>query len=190
MPRRTCPSCLSQVSIQITKCPYCGATVPAEAVTGPSPAIPPASRPSAGGPQARAAVGSATPDRAVDIKAVLLGLGVIVIGTVVGGVVIGLLYSPVIPIDGSAPDSSGLGPYIASLVLGLGLTIYGAYLAARRAGFRELVHAGIVGMVAMLVGLGMLLTAQSTGPGWFVATSAILTLPSALLGGKLARRDR
>jgi hypothetical protein len=53
-----------------------------------------------------------------------------------------------------------------------------------------MVHAGIVGLVAIFAGGAALLSAQSAGPAWFVAASAILTLPCALLGGQLARRRR
>ncbi len=190
MPKRTCPSCLSAVSIQITKCPYCGATLPPEAATGLSSAVTPQSRSAPPRPQASAAVGTAGSERPVDLGAILIGIGVVLLGTVIGGVVLAMAHGASTPTDGAAPDSPGVGTYIASLVLGLGLTVSGAYLAARRAGFREMVHAGMVGLVAMLAGLAALLTAQSAGPIWFVATSAILTLPCAFLGGRLARRGR
>jgi hypothetical protein len=190
MPRRTCPSCLSAVSGQITKCPYCGAAVPPEAVTGSSPAVTPQSRHSAARPEAPASIGAAAPDRAINLKAILIGLGVIVLGTVIGSVALAFVLGAEAATGGTAPDAGGVGVYIASLILGLGLTVFGAYLAARRAGFRELVHSGIVGLIAMLVGLASLLTARSAGPIWFVAASAVLTLPCAILGGQLARRGR
>lgn len=188
MPRRTCPACLSAVSVQITKCPYCGATVPPEAVTGPSPALTQPTRPSVARPQAP--IPAPQPDRAISIKAILIGLGVIVLGVAIGGTAIALLFGTVTPIDGAAPGLIGLGPYITSLILGLGVTVYGALVAARRAGFRELVHAGIVGVLSMLIGLAVLLSPWPAGPIWFVVASAVLTLPCALLGGELARRGR
>jgi hypothetical protein len=186
MPRRTCPSCLSAVSVQITRCPYCGAVVPADAATGAPPVGRRASQSSSVGPQAAASAG---PGRAIDPTAILIGIGVIVLGTVIGSVVLGFLLAAQGTTEGTAPVSNAVGTDIASLILGLGLTVYGAYLAARRAGFRELVHAGIVGMLSMLLGLAVLLAASSAEPAWFVATSAILTMPCALLGGQLARRD-
>ena len=79
---------------------------------------------------------------------------------------------------------------VASVVVGLAATAYGAYVGARRAGAHHLRHGGWVAVVSALIGVGLLL-ASGTEPSphaWLDAVSLALMLPAGLLGGAVASR--
>ena len=70
------------------------------------------------------------------------------------------------------------------------LSIVGCYITARLAPSRPLAHAlvlGFIGVVGSLAGLSMAIS-QNLSPVWYPIGLAILSLPSAWVGGKLAER--
>jgi hypothetical protein len=70
------------------------------------------------------------------------------------------------------------------------LSIAGCYITARLAPSRPLAHAlvlGFIGVVGSLAGLSMAIS-QNLSPLWYPIGLAILSLPCAWVGGKLAER--
>jgi hypothetical protein len=69
------------------------------------------------------------------------------------------------------------------------IAIGSCYVAGRLAAWAPMRHALILGMIGVVFGaLGAMATANmDLGPMWFPATLIILTLPSAWVGGRLAR---
>ena len=68
------------------------------------------------------------------------------------------------------------------------LSIAGCYITARLAPSRPLAHAlvlGSIGVIGSLAGLSMAIS-QNLSPLWYPIGLAILSLPSAWVGGKLA----
>ena len=70
------------------------------------------------------------------------------------------------------------------------LSIAGCYITARLAPSRPVAHAlvlGSIGVIGSLAGLSMAIS-QNLSPLWYPIGLAILSLPSAWVGGKLAER--
>lgn len=70
------------------------------------------------------------------------------------------------------------------------LSIVGCYITARLAPSRPVAHAlalGFIGIVGSLAGLSMAIS-QNLSPVWYPIGLAILSLPCAWIGGKLAER--
>ena len=122
------------------------------------------------------------------IGAVLAGLAFIVIShTAVDKILEGLGIFP--------PPDKGLH---VSWMLALALTyrvllsIAGCYFTARLAPSRPMVHALILGAIGVLgstAGIPMAMS-QNLSPVWYPVSLAILSLPCAWIGGKLADRPR
>jgi len=122
------------------------------------------------------------------IGAVLAGLAFIVIShTAVDKILEGLGIFP--------PPDKGLH---VSWMLALALTyrvllsIAGCYFTARLAPSRPMVHAlilGAIGVLASAAGIPMAMS-QNLSPVWYPVSLAILSLPCAWIGGKLADRPR
>ena len=122
------------------------------------------------------------------IGAVLAGLAFIVIShTAVDKILEGLGIFP--------PPDQGLH---VSWMLALALTyrvllsIAGCYFTARLAPSRPMVHAlilGAIGVLASAAGIPMAMS-QNLSPVWYPVSLAILSLPCAWIGGKLADRPR
>ena len=122
------------------------------------------------------------------IGAALAGLVFIVIShTAVDKILEGLGIFP--------PPDQGLH---VSWMLALALTyrvllsIAGCYFTARLAPSRPMVHALILGAIGVLgstAGIPMAMS-QNLSPVWYPVSLAILSLPCAWIGGKLADRPR
>jgi len=72
------------------------------------------------------------------------------------------------------------------------LSIAGCYFTARLAPSRPMVHAlilGAIGVLASAAGIPMAMS-QNLSPVWYPVSLAILSLPCAWIGGKLADRPR
>lgn len=78
-----------------------------------------------------------------------------------------------------------------SMILGLGCTVFGAYVGATRAGRLHVRHGGWIAVASAALGLVfMLLPGEQPGPApplWFEAIGWVLLLPAGLLGGALSR---
>jgi len=86
------------------------------------------------------------------------------------------------------------GFLLCSLALGLGCTVLGAFVGARRAGSLHVHHGGWVAVASAILGVALLLPpapqtgAQLLPPLWYEAAGWLLLLPAGLLGGALAGR--
>jgi hypothetical protein len=78
------------------------------------------------------------------------------------------------------------GFLMASLVVGTATTVFGGYVAARVAHGYPYFNALAVGVVGIVLGLLL----ADDAPLWFSAAAYLLSLPSALWGGHLARQQR
>ena len=122
------------------------------------------------------------------------------IGAVIAGIVVGIALSLVtdllmhrlgyLPPFGQ-PASSGELAVAAAY-----RTVYGviaAYVCARLAPGRPLLHAMVLGALGFVVSvLGMAVTWNHTdvyGPHWYPVTLVILALPTAWLGGKIREKQ-
>lgn len=124
-------------------------------------------------------------------RAVLMGSLVDIAGTFV---VSGLFFAAVGTASGAASadelvriiDASAQ-LQLASIALGLAMTAGGAYVAARLAPAHERLHAFAVGVISTLLGFSFVFASPEASPFWAQATSLILTIPAAFVGGELRR---
>lgn len=72
---------------------------------------------------------------------------------------------------------------ITCLVLGLLITVFSGYIAARIAAKAQYINSGIIGLAGMVVGIFM----ANGQPLWFDVISFLSTVPAALLGGYFAK---
>jgi hypothetical protein len=87
---------------------------------------------------------------------------------------------------------SSLEFLLAFFVIGMAITVYAGFWAARRAGVLPLRHGGWTAVVSLAIAtLFLLLPGASEGsatPIWYDAISFALMLPAGVLGGWLASR--
>jgi hypothetical protein len=76
---------------------------------------------------------------------------------------------------------------VALLVLGLSLTVIGAFVAAWIATGNERAAAFAVGIMSTLIAFVELFAAPESGPFWAVAVGLLLTIPAAFVGGEARR---
>lgn len=128
-------------------------------------------------------------------KAIAVG-AVIDIG---GGMVLGVLYTVtymVLLASQKIPPTEWQGKmladpvyYVVNLVMGLAFIALGGYVAARMARVREIDHAVWVALVGIALSvLVVAVTDTSEYPSWYLPVSFALTIPTALVGGYIARR--
>lgn len=72
---------------------------------------------------------------------------------------------------------------ITCLVLGLLVTVFGGYIAARIAKKAQYINSGLVGLAGIIIGIFM----ADGLPLWFSTISFLSIIPAALLGGYFAR---
>lgn len=90
----------------------------------------------------------------------------------------------------SAPVPVSSWGFAGLLVVGAGSTVLGGYAAARVAGCLELVHGALVGTGGLLIGAVATPFSALLLPLGYLIPAFLLVLPSAVLGGDLARRAR
>ena len=118
-------------------------------------------------------------------KAVLVGIVVDFVGTLAVGFVAAVIAIATGPgLDGPPPQFDEPPVLAALLVVGLALTSFGAFIAARMAGVEHIKHGLAVG-VAMLL-LGFLLIPFGGMPLWYDVLSILLIVPAGWVGGYLA----
>ena len=81
-------------------------------------------------------------------------------------------------------SESGL---LLGLIIGLGNTVLGAYIAGRMARNAERVHGALVAVIGMVVAL---IFRESGVPAWFDIAGFAAMLPAGLFGGHLAQKRR
>ena len=130
----------------------------------------------------------------VSIKAVVIGAAIDIGGTLIAGVVFTVIYTAMLLGQGVSEADlqhrilSDQSYYVVSLILGTGFLVSGAFVAARIARAHEIVHAGLVGVVAIATGAFVIFADTTMYPSWYIPVSFGITLPVALLAGYVARR--
>lgn len=129
----------------------------------------------------------------VNFKALALGIltdfgGTIVASTIVFAMFVGNLgtdqMSPVEMEEAMQAATQHGGFLVTSLIVGLGFSALGGYVAARVAKKELYLNAGLVGVFSLLVGL----FTGGQGPIWFNIAGYLLVIPAALYGGYFADR--
>lgn len=131
----------------------------------------------------------------VNIKAIIIGFASDFVASTIFGITLSFFMAVVLAIKGykdAELESSliklldGTAYRILSLIVGLGFTMMGGYLAGRIAKGGEYFHSGAVGLLNVLFGLffiGMYFT-------WYSIIAFLLVLPAAIMGGDMARKRR
>ncbi len=131
----------------------------------------------------------------VNIKAILIGFMFDFVASTIFGVVLSFFMALVLAIKGYKDAElekslisllDGTTYRILSLIVGLGFTMMGGYVAGRIARSGEYFHSGAVGLLNVLFGLffiGMYFT-------WYSVIAFLLVLPAAIIGGDMARKRR
>jgi hypothetical protein len=135
-----------------------------------------------------------TGSRQISFKAVTLGvltdvLGSLTVMTTVGlivGLALGAQDVPQVELELQMQRPGFLVP---SLLLGLGFTTLGGFVAGRVSGRFEMIHGGLVGSVCLIVGI-LLWPVSASVPAWYMVVSLLGSVPLGLLGGYLAGNTR
>jgi hypothetical protein len=123
--------------------------------------------------------------RSLRFKAILWGVLVDIIGTmtVAMALVLALAVSgiPEAEITARIHGYSGL---MLMMILGLGFTLIGGYVAGRTAGESEILHGAIVAGIGLVLGLFF----REPGlPLWYELVSFAAVIPLGMVGGYIAR---
>jgi len=123
--------------------------------------------------------------RSLRFKAVLWGVLVDTIGTAI--VAMSLIFAMAaagIPEAEITARIQGFSGLMLMLILGLGFTLIGGYVAGRTAGRLEILHGAIVAGIGVVLGLFL----RDPGmPLWYEAISFAAMLPIGMAGGYIAR---
>lgn len=130
----------------------------------------------------------------VNFKALALGILTDFGGTILASTIIFAMFAGNLASEQMSPEEieemvkaatqSG-GFLLTSLIVGLGFSALGGYVAARVAKKELYLNAGLVGVFSLLVGL----LSGSQGPIWFNVAGYLLVIPAALYGGYFADRQ-
>ncbi|MFQ5962353.1 MAG: hypothetical protein ACE5MG_13250 [Candidatus Methylomirabilales bacterium] len=144
----------------------------------------------------------------ISFKAIVIGALTDVGGSMVTGIVAAAILGISLARQG-VPESdvearlieSAQSPavLIGILVVGLGFSFLGGFIAGRIAKSGQVIHAGMAGAVAVFLGLLLLGRPDITDevsagiveslPVWFDALSYLLVVPTAMLGGYVAKQQ-
>jgi hypothetical protein len=124
----------------------------------------------------------------IKIKAVLVGAVVDNAGTLF---VLTLLATALVSTGLSEDEvmnrmksTSGL---LLGMIIGLGCTLLGGYIAGRMAGRAERIHGALVAIIGMVIAL---IFRDSGIPAWFDIAGFAAMLPAGMAGGYLAEQRR
>ncbi|MDT8318038.1 MAG: hypothetical protein RQ824_08625 [bacterium] len=131
----------------------------------------------------------------INIKAIFIGFVSDFVASAVFGIALSFFMAVVLAMKGYKDAElekslitllDGTTYRILSIIVGLGFTMMGGYLAGRIARSGEYFHSGAVGLLNVIFGLffiGMYTT-------WYSVTAFLLVLPAAVIGGDMARKRR
>lgn len=131
----------------------------------------------------------------VNIKAIIIGFASDFVASIIFGIALSFFMAVVLAIKGYKDAEletqligllDGTTYRILSLIVGLGFTMMGGYLAGRIAKNGEYFHSGAVGLLNVFFGLffiGMYFT-------WYSVIAFLLVFPAAIIGGDMARKRR
>lgn len=131
----------------------------------------------------------------VNIKAIFIGFVSDFVASTIFGIALSFFMAVVLAMKGYKNAKletqligllDGTTYRILSLIVGLGFTMMGGYLAGRIAKSGEYFHSGAVGLLNVFFGLffiGMYFT-------WYSVIAFLLVFPAAIIGGDMARKKR
>ena len=130
----------------------------------------------------------------VSPKALLISLAIMLALDTLGGMILTIFFASQSLHENTTPEQTratveamnqSSGFLLSALAYGTITTILGGYLAARLAKRLPYFNAGALGLASVAVGI--LLSGSS--PLWFDMVGFFVTLPAALFGGHLAKRE-
>jgi hypothetical protein len=123
--------------------------------------------------------------RSLMFKAILWGVLVDTVGTLtVAMLLVFALAASGVPEAELVVRMRGFSGLLLMLILGLGFTLIGGYVAGRAAGRFEILHGAIVAGIGLVPGLFL----RDPGlPLWYEAISFVAVIPFGMAGGYLAR---
>jgi len=123
--------------------------------------------------------------RSLRFKAILWGVLVDIIGTLTVAMALFLaLAASGIPEAEITARMHGFSGLMLMLILGLGFTLIGGYVAGRTAGRLEILHGAIVAGIGLVLGLFF----REPGlPLWYETISFAAVIPIGMAGGYIAR---
>ena len=125
--------------------------------------------------------------RRLRFKAILWGVLVDTIGTLIVATALVLaLAASGIPEAEITARMHGFSGLMLMLILGLGFTLIGGYVAGRTAGRFEILHSAIVAGIGLIMGLFF----REPGlPLWYEMVSFAAVIPLGMAGGYIARES-
>ena len=124
-------------------------------------------------------------------KAIIVGLLVDIAGSVVVGIVLGVVVAIIaIAMGVTSPDAVGAlraNVYLKAIGL-VGTTFFtclGGFVAARMSRPHGVKNAVAVGVLSLAFGIALALAMPGITPMWKLIAGLILTLPAALVGGRI-----
>ena len=125
--------------------------------------------------------------RRINIKALMLGVLVDEGGSLTTGAILGVITGIVLASKGVQQNEIQTylhSPFvlIPNLIIGLGFTVLGGFVAGRVSTSNEVLHGGIVGFITIFFGILF----WTTLPLWFKIIPFITNVPFGMLGGRIA----
>jgi hypothetical protein len=132
-----------------------------------------------------------TDRRGISIKALALGVATDIAGSAIGAAALGVILGGVLVAQGVPEDELAgrlQGPMvlISGLLIGFGFTMLGGFVAGRVSRTSPVVHGGLVGLVAIVLGLPF----WTWSPLWVNVLCLLGLVPFGMLGGYAAGADR
>ena len=123
--------------------------------------------------------------RKLKFKAILAGVFADTAGTLVVALTLFFAMAAAgIPEEEIAARMHGSSGLMLMLIIGLGCTLIGGYIAGRTAGQSEILHGAIVAGIGVVLGLFF---RESGLPLWYETVSFAAMVPIGMAGGLLAR---
>jgi len=123
--------------------------------------------------------------RELSFKAIFWGVLVDTIGTLtVASALILAMATAGIPEAEITVRIRSFSGLLLMLILGLGFTMIGGYVAGHTAGRREILHGAIVAIVGLVLGL---FVREPSLPLWYEVISYAAVIPIGMAGGYIAR---
>ena len=130
----------------------------------------------------------------VSPKALLISLAVMLALDTLGGMILTIFFASQSIHGNTTPEQTraavaamnqSSGFLLSALAYGTITTILGGYLAARLAKRLPYFNAGAFGLASIAIGIIL----AGSSPLWFDIVGFFVTLPAALFGGHLSKRD-
>ena len=130
----------------------------------------------------------------VNPKALLISLAVMLALDTLGGMILTIFFASQSVRENTTPEQTraavealnqSSGFLLSALAYGTFTTILGGYLAARLAKRLPYFNAGALGLAGVAIGIFL----SGSSPLWFDIVGFFVTLPAALFGGHLSKRD-